>query len=365
MSAPPVTTTGSLVEEVWQAVAHGDEYAAVDLARRALADGVDEETLLLDVIAAVQQRVGAEWAADRLTVAQEHAATAISERVVTALALARPRAARRAPAPRGRVTVSCVDGEWHALPARLVAEVLRLRGWQVDYLGAQTPTAHLVAHLHHTGSEAVLLSGSLPTHLPTAHAAVTACQAVGVPVMAGGRAFGPDGRYAHALGADRWAPDARAAAAVLDDGLWPPDPASARQAVDDLPHLADQEYTFVAQSRSRLVRKTLTELEERFPALRHYTDEQREHTAQDLAHIVDFLATALYVDDPDLFTTFVTWTADVLHARRVPPHSVTVALDVLGASLRDFPRALRLLHDGTDALNGHTPTPAPGPAPTA
>ncbi|MEU3844278.1 cobalamin-dependent protein [Streptomyces sp. NPDC028635] len=361
MSAPPVSATDILVDALWQAVAHGDEYAAVDLVHRARADGIDEETLLLDVIAAVQHRVGAEWAADRLSVAQEHAATAISERVITALVHARPRSGGRPGPARGRVTVSCVDGEWHALPARLVAEVLRLRGWDVDYLGAQTPTTHLVSHLHHTGSQAVLLSGSLPTHLPAAHAAVTACQAVGVPVMAGGRAFGPDGRYARALGADRWAADARAAAAVLDEGLLPPDPATARQAVDDLPHLADQEYTFVVQSRSRLVRQTLTDLESRFPALRGYSDEQRERTAEDLAHIVGFLATALYVDDADLFTTFLTWTADVLDARGVPPHSLVVALDVLGGPLRDFPRALRLLHDGTAALATRALPPVPGP----
>lgn len=35
MSAPPVTATDILVEALWQAVAQGDEYAAVHLAHRA------------------------------------------------------------------------------------------------------------------------------------------------------------------------------------------------------------------------------------------------------------------------------------------------------------------------------------------
>ncbi|MFI0805751.1 B12-binding domain-containing protein [Streptomyces echinatus] len=360
MSAPPAIGTEALVDELWWAVTDSDEFTAVDVVRRARADGTDEETLLLDVIAAVQDRVGTEWAADRLTVAQEHAATAINERVITALVHDRPPVGAPDRAPRGRVTVSCVDGEWHALPARLVAEVLRLRGWRVDFLGARTPTPHLVSHLHSTSSEAVLLSGSLPTHLPTAHAAITACQAVGVPVVAGGRAFGPDGRYARALGADHWAPDARAAAAVLEEELSAPHRAVTRQVMDDLPHLTDQEYTFVAQSRGRLVRQTLTGLENRFPALRAYSDAQRERTAEDVAHIVDFLATALYVDDPALFTTFLCWTADVLEARRVPARSVSAALAVLGENLHDFPRALGLLADGTAALAAR-PLPAPGP----
>ncbi|MEU6478096.1 B12-binding domain-containing protein [Streptomyces sp. NPDC047017] len=337
-------------KRLWDAVAAGDEYDAVAIVREALADGVGHEALLLDVIAPVQAKIGTEWAADRLTVAQEHAATAINERVVAALAHQGGTGGSGDRGRRGRVTVSCVDGEWHAFPARLVAEVLRLRGWQVDYLGAQTPTPHLIAHLHHTDPQAVLLSGSLPTHLPTAHTAITACQAVGVPVLAGGRAFGPDGRYAHALGADRWAADARGAADALDGGLPRPAPTAVRQVVDDLPHLTDQEYTMVVHSRGRLVRQTLLDLEDRFPALRDYSEVQRERTAEDIAHIVDFLATALYVDDPRVFTAFLTWTADILEARRVPARSLSAALSALAVRLRDFPRSLILLEHGSTAL---------------
>ncbi|MER5856827.1 B12-binding domain-containing protein [Streptomyces sp. NPDC059688] len=353
------TATTPLVDRLWDAVTDGDEYWAADIVHGAMDEGADEETLLLEVIAPVQEKVGVEWAADRLSVAQEHAATAINERVVASLA--HRRAEKSEVPPRGRVTVACVDGEWHAFPARLVAEVLRLRGWRVDFLGAQTPTSHLVAHLHQTNPDAVLLSGSIPTHLPVAHGAISACQAVGVPVLAGGRAFGPDGRYARTLRADRWAPDARAAVAVLDEGMARPDASVSRQAVDDLPHLADQEYTMVVQTRAQLVKQTLSDLEDRFPAMRGYSETQRERTAEDLAHVVGFLATALYVDDPDLFTAFLTWTADILEVRHVPAHSLVTGLDALAGQLRDFPRASHLIHEGSAALSGRPARPVPGP----
>lgn len=350
MSGGPRASAGELGEALWKAVIDGDEYDAVDVVRGALAGGWQEEDLLLDVVAAVQARIGLEWAADRITVAQEHAATAINERVITALV--HNGSGTRPEAVRGRVTVSCVDGEWHAFPARLVAETLRLRGWQVDYLGAQTPTPHLVAHQHHTNSDAVLLSGSIPTHLPRAHIAINACRSVGVPVVAGGRAFGVDGRYARALGADAWAPDARGAAAVLEAGLARP--TNVRQAVDDLPHLADQEYSMVVRSRRRLVKETLAELERRFPPMREYSDAQRERTAEDLAHVVDFLATALYVDAVEVFTEFLGWTADVLSARNVPPHSLVTGLDILADRLHDFPRALSVVRAGAARLTDRT-----------
>ncbi|MDR7166977.1 methanogenic corrinoid protein MtbC1 [Nocardia kruczakiae] len=329
-------------DELWAAVTGRDERAAIGIVLAALDSGLAPEVVLLDVIAAVQHRVGAEWAANTLSVADEHTATAINDRAVTALAL---HATGARPGSAGRVTVACVGGEWHALPARLVAEVLRLRGWHVDFLGAQVPTRHLIAHLHNTGPDAVLLSSSLPTRLPSAHGTITACQAAGVPVLVGGAAFGPEGRYADLLGADAWAPDAATAAELLARGLR-----REQQPQRILPHLTDQEFTMIARSTPHVLSTTMAELEHRFPAMREYSEFQLERTAEDVAQILEFLATALYLDDDELFTTFVTWTADVLSARAVPAQSLFPVLDLLGGQLQDFPRARRILAAATDAL---------------
>ncbi|MFC8720412.1 B12-binding domain-containing protein [Kitasatospora sp. NPDC057198] len=345
-----------LTERLWEAVLGGDQARAAALAVGALEAGLHPEALLLDVIGALQARIGREWAADRITVIQEHAATAVNERVV-ALVSGHPAfaaaaaaatagattagAAAAGPPGRGRVAVACVDGEWHAFPARLLAEVLVLRGWRVDYLGAQCPTPHLIAHLHRTAPDALALSASLSTRLPAAHTAVSAAQAAGVPVIAGGAAFGPDGRHARLLGADAWAPDARSAAERLARGL--PLPASPHQPVDDLPHLADQEYTLVTRSSRELVGAVMAALEREHAAVRSYTPLQREHTLDDLAHIVEYLAVALYTGDPELFTGFAGWTREILLARGVPDVLLAAALTVLRGQLRDLPRSVAVL----------------------
>ncbi|QKW25371.1 cobalamin B12-binding domain-containing protein [Streptomyces seoulensis] len=347
---------------LWQAVCDRDEYAAGQAVFTALDAGAAVEDVLLDVVAGVQHKVGREWAADRFTVAQEHAATAIHDRVIAAMAHRAPPAPPREPA--GTVTVACVDGEWHALPARLLAEVLRHRGHRVDFLGAQVPTPHLIAHLHRTAPDVVALSSSLPVRLPDAHSAITAVQALGIPVLVGGAAFGDDGRHARLLGADAWAPDARAAADLLARGLPRPVPGAIRQRVDDLPHLIDQEYSLVLRGKRQLVRDTLAGLEERLPAMRAYTEAQRERTAEDVAHIVDFLSCALYADDSRLFTGFLDWTGDILEARRVPARVLDPGLALLQDLLKDFPRSLDFLTRGRAVLAART-APARVPEPGA
>ena len=240
---PPSLGDPGFDEHFLRLVGDGDEYGAVEAVTELLDDGVPPQRILIDLVARTQGRIGELWAANEWSVAREHAATAISERAVAAVA------ARITTRPtRGRVTVACVDGEWHALPVRILAEMLRLDGWRVDFLGASVPGPHLVTHLHQTGPDAVALSCMLPIRLPRAHAAIAACRAAGVPVIAGGRGFGPDGRYAERLGADAWAATAEDAVTRLARD-WPPRVDDA----DPAAFLGDYEYTYLVRHRGTLI----------------------------------------------------------------------------------------------------------------
>ncbi|MEO3770285.1 cobalamin-dependent protein [Micromonospora sp. B9E7] len=316
-----------------------DEYAATDLAIGLLDAGVPAERVLLDLVAPAQVEVGERWARNEWSVAQEHAATHISEQVVAAVA------AHANPRPTGgRVVVACMDGEWHALPPRLVAEVLRLRGWQVTFLGASVPAAHLVSYLHRYDAHAVALACALPMRLPYAHRMIEACRRSDVPVVVGGRGFGADGRWARRLGV-AWAPDAPGAADLVADERALRGVPPAR-----LAHLADDEYASLVRRRGELIDGALADLLERVPAARAYSATQLDSTVSDLGHIVDFLAAAVYVDDPTLFTEFVEWLSVILVSRGVPAGAVALPFDHYDVALRDFPRAGRMLALGRAAL---------------
>ena len=330
----------AVLDDYLSLVGDGDEYGAVELVTGLLDDGVPPQRVMIDLIARTQGRVGELWASNEWSVAREHAATAISERALSAVA------ARTNVRPsRGRITIACVDGEWHALPVRILAEMLRLDGWRVDFLGANVPGPHLVTHLHQTGPDAVALSCMIPTRLPRAHAAITACQSAGVPVIAGGRGFGPGGRYAQRLGADAWAAGAEEAVHRLARN-WPPQQRDSQLAS----FLGDDEYTYVVRQRPTLISAAMEHLFEAYPAMRDYNPRQLDATAEDVAHIVDFLAAALYVGEPEIFTDFLTWTAEVLQARGVPPVALQVGLDSVRRQLRDYPTALAVLDAGAACI---------------
>ncbi|MFV2116451.1 B12-binding domain-containing protein [Micromonospora sp. LOL_025] len=334
MTAAP--TAGATPADAWtgylDCLQEADEYAAIEVATGLLEAGVPAERVLLDLVAPAQAEVGERWARNEWSVAQEHAATHISERVVAAVAAyANPRPTR------GRVVVACMDGEWHALPPRLVAEVLRLRGWQVTFLGASVPAPHLVSYLHRHDAHAVALACALPMRLPHAHRMIEACRRVDVPVVVGGRGFGADGRWARRLGV-AWAPDAPTAADLVAD-----ERALRRVPPAELSHLADDEYTSLAKRRGELIDGALADLRERDPGTRDYTPSQLDSTVSDLGYIVDFLAAALYVDDGSLFTEFVDWLVEILTSRGVPAPTLRSTLEHYGRVLRDFPRAARFL----------------------
>jgi methanogenic corrinoid protein MtbC1 len=334
------TTPRSVEDDYLELIGDGDEYGAVELVLGLLDDGVPPERLLVDLIGGAQARVGALWAADEWSIAREHAATAVSERAVAAVAAhstVRP--------TRGRVAIACVDGEWHALPVRILAEVLRLDGWRADFLGANVPGPHLITHLHQTGPDAVALSCMLATRLPRAHAAISACRTAGVPVIAGGPGFGPGGRYAQHLGADAWAADAEEAVKRLAAN-WPPPMRDPQISA----FLGDDEYTFVVRQRPALIGTAMGRLAGDYPPVRDYDQRQLDATADDMGHIVDFLAAALYVSETKIFTDFAAWTGAVLAARGVPPAALRAGLFLVREQLGDYPVATAVIDAGLSSI---------------
>lgn len=112
------------------------------------------ESLAREVIRPAQREIGRLWLENRISIAQEHMATAISQVVLAHLY----QRAEPAPANGKKILVACVQGELHDFPARLVADALDLAGFSVKFLGADVPTDSLLALLENEAPHLLALS---------------------------------------------------------------------------------------------------------------------------------------------------------------------------------------------------------------
>jgi len=107
-------------------------------------------------------QVGARWALNQISVADEHLATATAQSAVAALY---PRFLW--PERGQRVLIACVEGERHDFGARMVADLLGLDGWKDLFLGADVPSGALVEQAAQLSPTFIALSVTLPQHLPS------------------------------------------------------------------------------------------------------------------------------------------------------------------------------------------------------
>ena len=206
---PSFVTPGSLAARYLDCLLAGERTEAARLIDDAVESGVSVREIYLTVIQPTQYEVGRLWELDRLSVADEHFCTGVSQLVIARL-YPRWLKARVPGAPRAVIT--CVDGELHELGARMVADFLEMEGWDTQYLGASSSPSAVAALLRERGTKLLAISVTLTAHLGAAERLVGAVR--GLPkamqpkIIVGGYAFQASEEARHRLGSDGYGHDA-------------------------------------------------------------------------------------------------------------------------------------------------------------
>ena len=339
-----MTATGTVTstfDAYMGALRAGNRAAALALIRGLRADGHEVLSIITKVLAPAQLRVGELWVRDEWSVAQEHAATAISEAALTMLAVEREVEAVAAPdAPL--VMVSCVEQEWHALPALMVAEQLRADGFAVNYLGANASAQHLVRHIHELGPRAVLLSCSLSAFLPLARRQIEAVRETGTPVVVGGAAFDRSGKRAAVLGATTFAAsgtEATSAVRELPAAVGVAEPLS--HPGSDEAHVVFGDREVLADEVERLLFQTLGS--ERVTPVAGGDESWLRVLDDQMPHLVGAVAGALITSDSSVIADALDWADVVLRHRHAPPEVGPALRRALHTALHDVPVAAHML----------------------
>lgn len=142
------------------------------------------EVVCFELLQKALVEIGNGWYEGSVTVQQEHFASALALRRMDTLL-----AAVAAPTRSGRILVGCPPGDNHTFSALLVTFLLRRRGWDVVYLGADVPTNRLHMTMEKTRPDLVVFSGQLLESAASMLDVALFLQDQNVPLAYGGYIF--------------------------------------------------------------------------------------------------------------------------------------------------------------------------------
>lgn len=131
--------------------------------------------------------IGERWERGEISVATEHAATAISESLLNltySRLFEQPRNGKSA-------VVSCAANEHHQIGGKMVADIFELHGWRGYFVGANAPMRELHSLISEKRPNVVAFSLASLMGLDPLVAAVTEVRAAypHAPILVGGQAF--------------------------------------------------------------------------------------------------------------------------------------------------------------------------------
>lgn len=130
-------------------------------------------TLYEDVFQRSLYEVGNLWERGRISVADEHLATAMTESLLSRVY---PRLFKMPRAGHSAV-VSCIADEYHQLGGKMVADIFEMHGWNSYFLGANTPVRELLKLVEKKQPDVVALSITLHSGMSTLIDAIEALRA--------------------------------------------------------------------------------------------------------------------------------------------------------------------------------------------
>ena len=142
------------------------------------------EAVCVDLLQKGMSEIGTLWYENRASVQQEHFASGLAMRRLDALLSASP-----APTRPQTILMGCPSSEWHTFTSLLLALLLRRRGLNVIYLGANVPTERFSETAQKVKANLVLLvAQTLSSAAHLQHAALS-LSTQKINVAFGGRIF--------------------------------------------------------------------------------------------------------------------------------------------------------------------------------
>lgn len=166
----------------------GNKADASGFIHKLTSESIPIQSIYENIMKPALYKVGELWAVNKITVAEEHTATAITEGIMNELY---PFIANSNTGICGKVVVGCVEGEFHQVGARMVADMFEIKGWDTWFPGSNVPTAELIRYINKVNPDLVAISASIYFHLPMLAKMMDEIMSAfqGLDILVGGQAF--------------------------------------------------------------------------------------------------------------------------------------------------------------------------------
>jgi len=155
--------------------------------------------------------IGDLWQKNVVSVAQEHLATAIIQRLMMFIYQK-----QALPSPNGfKVLIACPGNELHEIGARMVADFFEIHGFDVKFVGSNIPVRDVVGQINAFSPDLIGVSCTMAFNLHEIKNVIDAVRETNanVKVFVGGYAFNKNPGLYKIVGADFYAADAEDALA--------------------------------------------------------------------------------------------------------------------------------------------------------
>jgi methanogenic corrinoid protein MtbC1 len=260
------------------------------------------EMVCFEILQKGVSEIGQLWYEDKVSVQQEHFATALAMRRIETLITNMPNATREK-----TILTGCPPGEWHSFPVLMMTLLLRRKGFNVIYLGTNIPMEQLEQTIWSIRPDLGVLAAQQLSTAASLQSTAWLFQKLGIPLAYGGLVFNriPDLR-------------ARIPAFFLGEDLN-----GAIDRIEQLiaypmafPDIIREEKTYYEAAAAFRSKQPL--IEARLMGILEDQGSLGDNLLEVNAFFAAWLSSALELGDPGLLDTDLEWVKNLLIDRKIP-----------------------------------------------
>lgn len=144
-------------EKYLENLLHGYREKCSEISLQFVKETSSVQRLYEEVFKPALYEVGKLWEQNQISVASEHLATAITERIMNELY---EKIAAVTPINK-KVVLACVENEQHQVGIKMAADIFELHGWESFFLGTGIPLKELISFIDEVNPHVIAISLSV------------------------------------------------------------------------------------------------------------------------------------------------------------------------------------------------------------